>query len=54
MRRQIERDIRNWYSTVFYIYIIFFFQKKAEEHWVIRNVKYIYANNEDEAKEKYK
>lgn len=25
-----------------------------EEHWVIRNVKYIYANNEEEAKEKYK
>ena len=26
---------------------------KVEEHWVIRNVKYIYANNEEEAKEKY-
>lgn len=33
-----------------------FFKKniKVEEHWVIRNVKYIYANNEEEAKEKYK
>lgn len=30
------------------------FKKKVEEHWVIRNVKYIYANNEEEAKEKYK
>lgn len=32
-----------------------FFKKnrKAEEHWVIRNVKYIYANSEEEAKEKY-
>ena len=28
--------------------------RKAEKHWVIRNVKYIYANNEEEAKEKYK
>ena len=28
--------------------------EKVEEHWVIRNVKYIYANNEEEAKEKYK
>ena len=30
-----------------------FFKKKVKEHWVIRNVKYIYANNEEEAKEKY-
>ena len=30
------------------------FKKKVEEYWVIRNVKYIYANNEEEAKEKYK
>ena len=32
-----------------------FFKKniKTEEHWVIRNVKYIYANNEEEAVEKY-
>ena len=33
---------------------LLFFKKKVEEHWVIRNVKYIYANNEEEAKEKYK
>lgn len=26
---------------------------KVEEHWVIRNVKYIYASSEEEAKEKY-
>ena len=26
----------------------------TEEHWLIRNVKYIYAENELEAKEKYK
>lgn len=33
-----------------------FFKKnrKAEEYWVIRNIKYIYANSEEEAKEKYK
>lgn len=33
-----------------------FFKKnfKITKHWVIRNVKYIYANNEEEAKEKYK
>ena len=33
-----------------------FFKKniKTENHWVIRNVKYIYANSEEEAKEKYK
>lgn len=33
-----------------------FFKKniKVREHWVIRNVKYIYANNEEEAKVKYK
>lgn len=39
-----------------FTYSIFnFFGKniKTEEHWVVRNVKYIYANNEKEAKEKY-
>ena len=36
---------------------VFRFSKKPPEitkHWVIRNAKYIYANNEEEAKEKYK
>ena len=33
-----------------------FFKKnvKVENHWVVRNVKYIYAENQDEAVEKYK
>lgn len=33
-----------------------FFKKnvKVQKYWVVRNVKYIYANNEQEAKEKYK
>lgn len=26
---------------------------KTEEHWIVRNVKYIYADNKEEAKEKY-
>ena len=26
---------------------------KLKEHWVVRNVKYIYANNEEEASNKY-
>ena len=32
-----------------------FFKKviKTEEHWIVRNVKYIYADNKEEAKEKY-
>lgn len=30
------------------------FKKKVENHWVFRNVKYIYADNEEEAKKKYK
>lgn len=36
--------------------VLKFFNKiiKTEEHWVVRNVKYIYANNEEEAVEKYK
>ena len=31
-----------------------FFKKinKTENHWVLRNVRYVYANNEDEAKDK--
>lgn len=35
--------------------IIKFFKKviKTEEHWVVRNVKYIYANDKEEAREKY-
>ena len=38
-----------------YTYLALFKKnRKVEEHWVIRNVKYIYANNEEEAKEKYK
>ena len=41
-------------TVQYFTYTSFSFSKKAEEHWVIRNVKYIYANNEDEAKEKYK
>lgn len=39
-----------------FTYSIFnFFGKniRTEEHWVVRNVKYIYANNKEEAKEKY-
>lgn len=33
-----------------------FFKKnrKVQEYWVVRNVWFIYANSEDEAKEKYK
>lgn len=33
----------------------FLFKKfdKFEEHWVVRNVKYIYANNKEEAADKY-
>ena len=27
---------------------------KAGEYWIVRNVKYIYANDREEAKEKYK
>ena len=44
------------YKTPFFL----FFNEKAKnrimekEHWVIRNVKYIYANTEEEAKEKYR
>ena len=35
--------------------ILNFFNKniKTEEHWVVRNVKYIYANDKEEAIEKY-
>lgn len=35
--------------------ILNFFKKniKTKEHWIIRNVKYIYANNKEEAVEKY-
>lgn len=37
-----------------YMNLSFFRNSSKSEHWVIRNVKYIYANNEEEAKEKYR
>ena len=53
--RYILKQIYEVGTAQYFTYTTFlFFKKKVEEHWVIRNVKYIYANNEEEAKEKYK
>lgn len=44
-------------TAQYFTYTIPAFLKKniiVEEHWVIRNVKYVYANSEQEAKDKYK
>ena len=43
-------------TVQYFTYTIPKFMRKniKKECWVVRNVRYIYANNEEEAKEKYK